>query len=73
MCIRDRAFAERVSRTGRYEWFERAADLGWTFAPVEDPWAVAHGPQTEARGSMDEVIVDGRLVKLPGLPFRTER
>ena len=59
-----------VSEKGRYEWFSQAADLGWTFAPVEDPWAVANGPQTRARGSMHDIDVDGRTIKVPGLPFR---
>jgi crotonobetainyl-CoA:carnitine CoA-transferase CaiB-like acyl-CoA transferase len=64
------AFTDAVATKDRYDWFADAADLGWTFAPVEDPWAVAHGPQTEARGSMHEITVDGRTIHVPGLPFR---
>jgi crotonobetainyl-CoA:carnitine CoA-transferase CaiB-like acyl-CoA transferase len=63
-------FSKMVSEKSRYDWFTQAADLGWTFAPVEDPWAVAHGPQTQARGSMQDVDIDGRTIKVPGLPFR---
>jgi crotonobetainyl-CoA:carnitine CoA-transferase CaiB-like acyl-CoA transferase len=63
-------FTRLISEKSRYDWFTQAADLGWTFAPLEDPWAVAHGPQTQARGSMRDVDVDGRTIKVPGLPFR---
>ena len=64
------AFTDAVSSKRRYDWFADAAELGWTFAPVEDPWAVANGPQTEARGSMREVVFEEQPVKVPGLPFR---
>ncbi len=64
------AFTEAVAQRDRYDWFADAAELGWTFAPVEDPWAVANGPQTTARGSMDEVSVDDRTIKVPGVPVR---
>ena len=64
------AFTDAVSRQSRYDWFEQAAELDWTFAPVEDPWAVANGPQTQARGSMHDVQLNDRTIKIPGLPFR---
>ncbi|MDA1075072.1 MAG: CoA transferase [Proteobacteria bacterium] len=63
-------FTAAVASKGRYQWFTSAADLGWTFAPVEDPWAVASGPQTRARGSMHSVEIDGQTLAVPGLPFR---
>ena len=66
------AYEDAVTKKARYQWFEQAADLGWTFAPVEDPWAVANGPQTTARQSMQDVAIDGRSIKVPGLPFRFE-
>lgn len=64
------AFGEAVSQQSRYDWFSAAADRDWTFAPVEDPWAVINGPQTKARGSMHEVVVKDQIIKVPGMPFR---
>ena len=65
------AFEEAVATRPRYDWCQDAADLGWTFAPVEDPSAVLDGPQNLARGSIDEVeLHDGSLVPVPGVPWR---
>lgn len=68
------AFAEAVALRDRYDWCHDAADLGWTFAPVEDPWAVLDGPQNLARASIDRVTNDadskGDTVRLPGVPWR---
>ena len=64
------AYDAAVASRSRYEWFADAADLGWTFAPVEDPWSVANGPQTNARKSMHDRHFDGKPIKVPGLPAR---
>ena len=71
------AFAEAITSRDRYDWCHDAADLGWTFAPVEDPWAVLEGPQNQARASID-VATDSSAhgadtpVRLPGVPWRFE-
>ncbi|MBS04563.1 MAG: hypothetical protein CMQ24_17905 [Gammaproteobacteria bacterium] len=67
------AFEDAVAARSRYDWCHDAADLGWTFAPVEDPWAVLSGPQNGARGSTDEASTDeGLRTRLPGVPWRFE-
>lgn len=48
----EQAFYEAVASKSKYQWFAEAADLGWTFAPVEDPFEIAASPQVAARGGM---------------------
>ncbi len=54
-CELEEAFARSVASKSKYEWFAQAADLGWTFAPVEDPFEIAASPQVVARGGMATV------------------
>ncbi len=65
-------FEAAVAGKSRYQWFAEAAELGWTFAPVETAHAVLHGPQTRARQATETALVDGREVHIPGLPHRRE-
>ena len=66
-------FEQAVAARPRYDWCRDAAELGWTFAPVEDPWAVLSGPQNVARGTIDNItLADGSSVSLPGVPWRFE-
>lgn len=60
------AFHDAVASKGKYEWFADAAELGWTFAPVEDPFAIAASPQTAARGGMARTTDN---VQIPPLPW----
>ena len=53
----EQAFHDAVASKSKYQWFAEAADLGWTFAPVEDPFEIAASPQVAARGGMLRVPV----------------
>lgn len=55
----------------RYEWFGEAAKMGYTFAPIHDPFAVVESPQAKARGSFETLLLDGSRVPVPRLPFAT--
>jgi crotonobetainyl-CoA:carnitine CoA-transferase CaiB-like acyl-CoA transferase len=66
------AFLEAVASRPRYDWFSDAAAMGWTFAPVEDPFQLMVNPQTTARAAFEVREIDGRSVKMPRLPFRFE-
>jgi crotonobetainyl-CoA:carnitine CoA-transferase CaiB-like acyl-CoA transferase len=66
------AFHEAVASRPRYDWFADAAEMGWTFAPVEDPFQLMENPQTTAREAFEERTIEGRRVKLPKLPFRID-
>jgi crotonobetainyl-CoA:carnitine CoA-transferase CaiB-like acyl-CoA transferase len=68
-------FREALRARGRYEWFAAAAEVGWTFAPIEDAQQVLHGPQSVARGFVGQVR-DGGAAQgagggwpCPRLPF----
>lgn len=63
-------FEASILAKDRYEWFSDAAKQGWTFAPIEDPLHIVDGPQNRARGFFKSVDVDGKEVKVPGLPYR---
>ena len=63
------AFHTAVLSKSKYEWFADAAELGWTFAPVEDPFAVAASPQVAARGGMSPVGHSGERGQIPPLPW----
>ena len=64
------AFDAALASKDRYQWFADAADMGWTFAPVEDPADIVASPQTCARGAMQEATVAGRPIPVPALPHR---
>ena len=64
------AFHDAVAAKGKYEWFGDAAELGWTFAPVEDPFAIAASPQNAARGGMGKTKSG---VQIPPLPWTSEK
>jgi len=64
------SFHEAIAEKTRYEWFTQAADMGWTFAPVEDPLQIIDNPQNTARSFYETRKVDGMDVPIPGLPFR---
>ena len=68
------AFTEAVGKKSKYEWFAEAADLGWTFAPVEDPFEIAASPQLAARGGMASGKIAGeeRHIEMPPLPWLSE-
>lgn len=63
-------FQEAVASRPRYDWFSDAAAMGWTFAPVEDPFQLMASPQMAARDAFEVRQIDGREVKMPRLPFR---
>lgn len=71
----EEAFHEAVVGKSKYEWFAEAAELGWTFAPVEDPFAVAASPQVAARGGMgqahstDKMGASERNGQIPPMPW----
>ena len=65
-------FHRVLSAKDRYTWFGEAAEMGWTFAPVEDPFEVAANPQNKARGFFEQVQQNGKTIQIPGLPYRIE-
>lgn len=65
-------FHQAIAAKDRYTWFEDAAEMGWTFAPVEDPFDIMENPQNEARCFFEEIQMDGKVIKAPGLPYRIE-
>ena len=65
-------FQEAIAAKDRYTWFDEAAQMGWTFAPIEDPFDIMENPQNKARGFFEEIQVDGKVIKTPGLPYRIE-
>lgn len=63
-------FLAAWKRRGRYEWFERAAEFGFTLAPLDDPHSLLASPQLAVRGFFEDVeLTDGSTVRAPGLPF----
>jgi len=67
------AFDAAVASKSKYQWFAEAAELGWTFAPLEDPFEIAASPQVEARGGMVTVPDAGAAdMQLPPLPWLLE-
>ncbi len=63
-------FLAAWKRRGRYEWFERAAEFGFTLAPLDDPHSVLASPQLAVSGFFEDVrLTDGSTVQAPGLPF----
>lgn len=65
------AFEAAIGSKSKYQWFADAAELGWTFAPVEDPFEIAESPQVAARGGMRPVT--GRTdLQVPPIPFIVE-
>ena len=66
------AFHQVISEKTKYEWFNEAAKMGWTFAPVEDPFQAASNPQSTARDFFETHTVEGEEVNMPGMPFRME-
>ena len=69
----EEAFNLAIASKSKYQWFAEAAELGWTFAPLEDPFEIAASPQVTARGGMvavsDQAAPD---LQVPPLPFRDE-
>lgn len=79
----DEAFHAAVAGKGKYQWCAEAAELGWTFAPIEDPFEIAASPQTSARGGMavssasgagsravdDRAATRGEPLLMPPLPW----
>lgn len=70
-------FHAAVASKGKYEWFAEAAELGWTFAPVEDPFAIAASEQTAARGGFPDTDCNSSAdgsgpVTLPPLPWTVD-
>ncbi|MHB8577063.1 MAG: CaiB/BaiF CoA transferase family protein [Dehalococcoidia bacterium] len=69
----DPHFRAAVAGRGRYDWFAAAAEMGYTFAPVEDPVSLLDNPQLAARGFFHPDAAaetsDGPTVPCPGLPF----
>ncbi len=63
-------FERAVADRSKYQWFEQAASMGWTFAPVEDPFDIMSNPQSEARSFFETREIDGQEVLMPRLPFR---
>lgn len=63
------AFHDAVASKSKYEWFDAAAELGWTFAPIEDPFAIAASPQVVARGGMGQTTSDEHTAALPIPPL----
>ncbi len=68
----EEAFHRRIATKTRYEWFTEAAEMGWTFAPVEDPFQIMDSPHAAAREFFETRVVDGKEVQIPKLPFRWE-
>ncbi|MGE0598966.1 MAG: CoA transferase [Dehalococcoidia bacterium] len=63
-------FRAALKTRGRYEWFEKAAERGWTMAPVDGPMEVLQSPHLAAREFFHPVIrKDGQRHLAPGLPF----
>jgi crotonobetainyl-CoA:carnitine CoA-transferase CaiB-like acyl-CoA transferase len=62
-------FEASIASRGKYDWFAAAAEMGYTFAPVEDAFGVLNSPQYAARGFFHAAEVDGVEVPCPGLPF----
>jgi crotonobetainyl-CoA:carnitine CoA-transferase CaiB-like acyl-CoA transferase len=66
------AFHESIASKERYDWFTEAAEMGWTFAPVESPFDIITNPQNQARDFFEEIQQGERTVMVPGLPYRIE-
>jgi formyl-CoA transferase len=62
-------FEASIASRSKYDWFAAAAEMGYTFAPLEDAFGVLDSPQLAARGYFDTAEVDGAAVPCPGLPF----
>ncbi len=58
-----------LAKKSRYQWVAEAAELGYTFAPVESSFDLLKNPQYEARGYFSEAKVGEQVIKVPGLPF----
>jgi crotonobetainyl-CoA:carnitine CoA-transferase CaiB-like acyl-CoA transferase len=66
----DPHFREAVASRGRYEWFAAAAEMGYTFAPIDDAPTLLGSPQLATRGFFQTAeLGDGGRVSCPGLPF----
>jgi len=65
-------FFDALAEKTKYQWFAEAAEMGWTFAPVEDTFDLQTNPQSLARGAFESVAVDGEQLLMPVLPFRWE-
>ena len=68
----EESFHRAIAGKTRYEWFADAAEMGWTFAPVEDPFQIMNNPHAAARDFFQIREVDGKEVLIPKLPFRWE-
>ncbi len=68
----EESFDAAVAVKSKYEWFEEAAAMGWTFAPLEDPFDIMSNPQSAARSFFETREIDGQPVRMPRLPFRIE-
>lgn len=68
----EESFHRAIAEKTRYEWFTDAAEMGWTFAPVEDPFQIMNNPQAAARSFFQSRLVDGKEVLIPKLPFTWE-
>jgi benzylsuccinate CoA-transferase BbsE subunit len=66
------AFHESIALKNRYDWFTEAAEMGWTFAPVESPFDIMSNPQNQARDFFEEIQQGERTIMVPGLPYRIE-
>lgn len=76
------AFYDQVASKDRYDWFSEAAELGWTFAPVDLPLAAMNSAQTQARQATEQAplatslapsaheLHEAQIVQLPKAPVR---
>jgi crotonobetainyl-CoA:carnitine CoA-transferase CaiB-like acyl-CoA transferase len=62
-------FAASIASRSKYDWFAAGAEMGYTFAPVEDAFGVLASPQLAARGFFHTATIDDAEVPCPGLPF----
>ncbi len=66
----DPHYRAALASRGRYEWFQDAANHGFTFAPVDDVYSVRNSPQLAARGFFEDVqLSNGAVAAGPRLPF----
>ena len=66
----DPHYRASIAARGKYDWFEAAAEHGYTFAPVDDTFSILQSPQLAARGFFETAeLSDGATASGPRLPF----
>ena len=66
----DQHFRASIASRSKYDWFEAAAEHGYTFAPVDDTFSILQSPQLAARGFFETVeLSGGATAPVPRLPF----